>query len=134
MGGLFKVLAILARKRVLPLTSDTNAWPASGSCQLSELRLDETARARQQSGDADQTKPEPLRSPLLDKARAQASATAISPARAVFPSGIYRGLNIGTGSNDDPAKVRENRRRVADWMGVPAEPSVDRAIRSIRPT
>ncbi len=34
--------------------------------------------------------------------------------------GIYRGLNIGTGSADDPALVAENRRRVADWLGVPA--------------
>jgi YfiH family protein len=35
--------------------------------------------------------------------------------------GIYRGLNTGTGSNDDPAKVRENRRRVAEWMGVTSD-------------
>ena len=33
--------------------------------------------------------------------------------------GIYRGLNIGTGSADDPALVAENRRRVAEWLGVP---------------
>lgn len=32
--------------------------------------------------------------------------------------GIYAGLNIGTGSADDQARVAENRRRVADWMGV----------------
>ena len=32
--------------------------------------------------------------------------------------GIYRGLNTGTGSDDDPGRVAENRRRVADWMGV----------------
>jgi YfiH family protein len=32
--------------------------------------------------------------------------------------GIYQGLNIGVGSNDDPQRVRENRRRVAEWMGV----------------
>ena len=35
--------------------------------------------------------------------------------------GIYRGLNIGTGSADDQALVRENRRRVAAWMGVAAD-------------
>ena len=35
--------------------------------------------------------------------------------------GIYAGLNIGTGSDDDQAMVRENRRRVAAWMGVPPE-------------
>jgi YfiH family protein len=31
--------------------------------------------------------------------------------------GIYAGLNAGVGSNDDPAAVAENRRRVAEWMG-----------------
>ncbi|MDQ0423446.1 YfiH family protein [Peteryoungia aggregata LMG 23059] len=35
--------------------------------------------------------------------------------------GIYRGLNVGIGSNDDPAKVRENRRRVSAWFGLPLE-------------
>lgn len=34
-------------------------------------------------------------------------------------SGIYAGLNTGTGSSDDQALVAENRRRVAEWMGVP---------------
>src|SRR5579862_8303403 len=32
--------------------------------------------------------------------------------------GIYAGLNGGLGSNDDPAHVAENRRRMADLMGV----------------
>ena len=32
--------------------------------------------------------------------------------------GIYAGLNGGTGSNDDPANVAENRRRMAEQMGV----------------
>jgi polyphenol oxidase len=35
--------------------------------------------------------------------------------------GCYAGLNGGLGSNDDPAKVRENRRRMADAMGVAPE-------------
>ena len=35
--------------------------------------------------------------------------------------GIYESLNGGTGSNDDPAKVRENRRRMAERMGVAPE-------------
>lgn len=34
--------------------------------------------------------------------------------------GIYGSLNIGTGSSDQPDSVHENRRRVADWMGVSA--------------
>ena len=32
--------------------------------------------------------------------------------------GIYEGLNGGIGSNDDPANVAENRRRMAEQMGV----------------
>jgi YfiH family protein len=32
--------------------------------------------------------------------------------------GIYRSLNGGLGSSDDPAKVSENRRRMAEQMGV----------------
>jgi YfiH family protein len=32
--------------------------------------------------------------------------------------GIYAGLNGGLGSSDDPAKVAENRRRMAEQMGV----------------
>lgn len=35
--------------------------------------------------------------------------------------GIYRGLNVGLGSNDDPDRVRENRRRVSSWFGLPLE-------------
>lgn len=33
-------------------------------------------------------------------------------------SGIYQSLNGGLGSRDDPAHVAENRRRMAEWMGV----------------
>ena len=35
--------------------------------------------------------------------------------------GIYNGLNGGIGSNDDPASVAENRRRMAEQMGVTAD-------------
>jgi hypothetical protein len=35
--------------------------------------------------------------------------------------GIYEGLNGGIGSNDDPANVAENRRRMAQQMGVTLE-------------
>ncbi|MCD0421910.1 MAG: peptidoglycan editing factor PgeF [Rhodopseudomonas sp.] len=35
--------------------------------------------------------------------------------------GIYAGLNAGVGSNDDPAKVAENRRRMAEALGVAPE-------------
>ena len=32
-------------------------------------------------------------------------------------TGLYEGLNTGVGSNDDPAAVAENRRRVAEHLG-----------------
>ena len=35
--------------------------------------------------------------------------------------GIYQSLNGGLGSNDDPANVAENRRRMAEEMGVPPQ-------------
>lgn len=35
--------------------------------------------------------------------------------------GIYQGLNVGLGSHDDQDKVRENRRRVSAWFGLPLE-------------
>jgi YfiH family protein len=31
---------------------------------------------------------------------------------------IYRGLNVGLGSSDDPDAIRENRARVAGWFGA----------------
>lgn len=35
-------------------------------------------------------------------------------------TGIYASLNAGTGSNDDPSAVAENRRRIAAAFGAPA--------------
>lgn len=66
-----------------------------------------------------QTRPEPLRSPLLD-GLAGIRHGYFTRAGGVS-DGIYGSLNIGTGSADDQALVRENRRRVAEWMGVPAD-------------
>ncbi|MFD9898159.1 peptidoglycan editing factor PgeF [Mesorhizobium sp. UC22_110] len=67
-----------------------------------------------------ETKPEPIRSPMLEKAAAQGIRHGYFTRVGGVSSGIYRGLNIGAGSQDDPELVRENRRRVADWMGVSA--------------
>ncbi|TGT75313.1 peptidoglycan editing factor PgeF [bacterium M00.F.Ca.ET.159.01.1.1] len=66
-----------------------------------------------------QTRPDPVRSPLLEKAQGirHGYFTRIGG----VSDGIYRGLNIGTGSSDDQTLVAENRRRVAAWMGVPAD-------------
>ncbi|PWE52643.1 peptidoglycan editing factor PgeF [Metarhizobium album] len=35
--------------------------------------------------------------------------------------GLYRGLNVGLGSNDDQQKVQENRARVARWFDAPVD-------------
>ncbi|WP_292125793.1 laccase domain-containing protein, partial [Mesorhizobium sp.] len=66
-----------------------------------------------------QTRPDPVRSPLLAKAPGirHGYFTRIGG----VSGGIYQGLNIGTGSGDDQTLVAENRRRVAYWMGVPAD-------------
>lgn len=36
-------------------------------------------------------------------------------------TGIYQSLNVGTGSNDDPASITENRRLVCAALGFPLE-------------
>src|SRR5690606_29678498 len=52
--------------------------------------------------------------PLLDKAGVRHG---FFTREGGVSEGIYAGLNTGGGSNDDPAAVAENRRRVAEWMG-----------------
>lgn len=61
---------------------------------------------------------DPVRSPLLDQAAARGIRHGYFTRLGGISEGIYEGLNTGIGSNDDPEKVRENRRRVAQWMGV----------------
>jgi YfiH family protein len=65
-----------------------------------------------------QIKPEPLRSPLFGKAAAAGIRHGYFTRMGGVSEGIYGSLNIGTGSADDQSLVRENRRRVAEWMGV----------------
>ncbi len=67
----------------------------------------------------DVSKPDPIRSPLLD--RVKGIRHGYFTRQGGVSSGIYGGLNIGTGSADDPELVRENRGRVARWMGVGAD-------------
>jgi YfiH family protein len=55
---------------------------------------------------------------LLAKAEAQGIRHGFFTRVGGVSEGIYQGLNIGVGSKDDPALVQENRRRVAEWMGV----------------
>ena len=70
---------------------------------------------------SDTTKPDPLRAPALDQLQPAGIRHGYFTRVGGVSDGIYQGLNIGTGSHDDPAKVRENRRRVAAWMGVAPE-------------
>ncbi len=68
-----------------------------------------------------ETMPDPLRSPLLDRAAPAGIRHGYFTRTGGVSEGIYRGLNTGAGSNDDQAHVAENRRRVAAWMGVPID-------------
>ncbi len=61
---------------------------------------------------------DPLRSPLLEQAADHGVSHGFFTRKGGVSNGIYRGLNTGSGSNDDPAAVAENRSRVARWMGV----------------
>src|SRR4051812_35243679 len=63
-------------------------------------------------------KPEPIRAPALDELGSAGIRHGYFTRVGGVSEGIYQSLNIGTGSRDDPDKVRENRRRVARWMGV----------------
>jgi YfiH family protein len=65
--------------------------------------------------------PAPLRSGLLDRAREHGIRHGFFTRAGGVSTGIYAGLNTGTGSSDDPASVAENRSRVAGWLGVPAD-------------
>jgi YfiH family protein len=62
--------------------------------------------------------PEPLRSPALDELASAGIRHGYFTRAGGVSTGIYGSLNTGTGSADDPALVHENRRRIADWMGV----------------
>ncbi|NKW79839.1 peptidoglycan editing factor PgeF [Ochrobactrum pecoris] len=65
--------------------------------------------------------PQPLRSPLLEKPVGQNGkriAHGFFTRKGGVSDGIYMGLNVGSGSNDVPEKVAENRRRVAESLGV----------------
>lgn len=69
----------------------------------------------------DQTTPEPIESPMLARAARAGIRHGFFTRKGGISEGIYRGLNTGVGSNDDPDRVAENRRRVARWMGVSPE-------------
>ncbi|HEY4191678.1 MAG TPA: peptidoglycan editing factor PgeF [Mesorhizobium sp.] len=67
---------------------------------------------------SNQTKPDPIRASLLEGMAARGIRHGYFTRTGGVSGGIYSGLNIGAGSNDDQTLVQENRRRVAEWMGV----------------
>lgn len=69
----------------------------------------------------DNTLPSPLRSPALEEFSASGIRHGFFTRAGGVSQGIYRGLNTGLGSNDDSKSVIENRKRVANWMGVAPE-------------
>ncbi|MBX3598159.1 MAG: peptidoglycan editing factor PgeF [Rhizobiaceae bacterium] len=67
------------------------------------------------------TIPEPIVSPLLEGLSTSGIRHGYFTRTGGISEGIYKGLNTGTGSSDNPDSVRENRARVARWMGVQPE-------------
>jgi YfiH family protein len=80
--------------------------------------LDETGCGDNKAAMSNRNKPDPVRSSLLEKSKANGIRHGYFTRVGGVSEGIYRGLNTGTGSSDEPARVLENRRRVAEWMGV----------------
>ena len=56
----------------------------------------------------------PITHPLLDRAGVRHG---FFTRQGGVSTGLYEGLNTGVGSNDDPADVAENRRRIAEHLG-----------------
>jgi len=67
----------------------------------------------------DLARPDPVRSDLLDGLAHKGIRHGFFTRAGGVSDGIYRGLNVGLGSNDSRAAVIENRRRAARWLGVP---------------
>ncbi len=62
--------------------------------------------------------PEPIISPLFDEATRKGIRHGFFTRRGGVSEGLYRGLNVGLGSDDAREKVEENRRRVSGWFGL----------------
>jgi YfiH family protein len=65
--------------------------------------------------------PTPLESPLLAETAGRRVRHGFFTRKGGVSEGIYAGLNVGIGSNDDRGMVMENRTRVAGWFGLPVE-------------
>lgn len=69
----------------------------------------------------DEAQPTPIESALLKAAATTGIRHGYFTRAGGVSEGLYRGLNVGLGSNDDRDKVVENRTRVARWFGLPLE-------------
>jgi polyphenol oxidase len=69
----------------------------------------------------DEALPTPIESRLLNERSGKGIRHGYFTRAGGVSEGIYRGLNVGLGSNDDRGNVDENRRRVAGWFGLPTE-------------
>lgn len=65
--------------------------------------------------------PTPIESPLLSSVSGTHIKHGFFTRQGGVSQGIYAGLNVGLGSNDDKTCVAENRRRVAQWFNQPLE-------------
>ncbi|WLR98021.1 peptidoglycan editing factor PgeF [Shinella sumterensis] len=66
----------------------------------------------------DQALPSPIQSPLIAERAGDLVLHGFFTRAGGVSEGIYRGLNVGLGSNDARENVQENRARVARWFGV----------------
>lgn len=69
----------------------------------------------------DATRPDPVRSDLLDALAANGVRHGFFTRRGGVSKGIFEGLNVGYGSSDDRDAITENRARAAKWLGVAAD-------------
>ena len=67
-------------------------------------------------------RPEPITSHLLDKSCAETAIRhGFFTRQGGVSEGIYKGLNVGLGSQDSRAHVVENRSRICGWFELPPE-------------
>ena len=66
-------------------------------------------------------RPSPLQSPALGDLAGCGIAHGFFTRAGGVSEGLYSGLNVGLGSRDEPARIHENRARVAGWFGSAPE-------------
>jgi polyphenol oxidase len=65
--------------------------------------------------------PRPITAANLDETKTAGIRHGFFTREGGVSDGIYRGLNVGLGSKDEPARIQENRRRVAACFGLGPE-------------